>query len=93
VEHRRGGRGDHDRRRHIGQTQPVPAWRITAAQTIDARIAELIDSKAGLADQALDGSEEEVESSADVQHEAEVPAQRGRCAIASSMDRRSASVA
>ena len=41
-----------------------------AAQTIVARIAELIDSKAGLAAQALDGSEEEVRSSADVQHAA-----------------------
>jgi hypothetical protein len=59
-----------DRSHRIGQTQPVTAWRIIAAQTIDARIAELIDSKAGLAAQALDGSEEEVMSSADVQHEA-----------------------
>ena len=40
------------------------------AQTIDARIAELIDSKAGLAARALDGSDEEVGSSADVQLEA-----------------------
>ncbi len=59
-----------DRSHRIGQSQPVTAWRIIAAQTIDARIAELIDSKAGLAAQALDGSEEEVGSSADVQHEA-----------------------
>ncbi|GAA5115276.1 DEAD/DEAH box helicase [Pseudonocardia adelaidensis] len=59
-----------DRSHRIGQTQPVTAWRIIAAQTIDARIAELLDSKAGLAAQALDGSEEEVGSSADVQHEA-----------------------
>jgi hypothetical protein len=59
-----------DRSHRIGQAQPVTAWRIIAAQTIDARIAELIDSKAGLAAQALDGSEEEVGSSADVQHEA-----------------------
>jgi hypothetical protein len=49
--------------------EPVTAWRIVAAQTIDVSIAELIDSKAGLAAQALDGSEEEVASSADVQHE------------------------
>ena len=49
-----------DRSHRIGQTEPVTAWRIIAAQTIDARIAELIDSKAGLAAQALDGSEEEV---------------------------------
>ncbi len=59
-----------DRSHRIGQTEPVTAWRIIAAQTIDARIAELIDSKAGLAAQALDGSDEEVGSSADVQHEA-----------------------
>jgi SNF2-related domain/Helicase conserved C-terminal domain len=59
-----------DRSHRIGQQEPVTAWRIIAAQTIDARIAELIDSKAGLAAQALDGSEDEVASSADVQHEA-----------------------
>jgi hypothetical protein len=59
-----------DRSHRIGQDQPVTAWRIIAAQTIDARIAELIDSKAGLAAQALDGSQEEVGSSADVQLEA-----------------------
>jgi SNF2 domain-containing protein/helicase-like protein len=59
-----------DRSHRIGQDQPVTAWRIIAAQTIDARIAELIDSKAGLAAQALDGSEEEVGSSTDVQLEA-----------------------
>jgi SNF2 family DNA or RNA helicase len=58
-----------DRVHRIGQTEPVTAWRIIAAQTIDARIAELIDSKAGLAARALDGSDEEV-SSADVQLEA-----------------------
>ncbi len=58
-----------DRSHRIGQTMPVTAWRIIAAQTIDARIAELIDSKAGLAARALDGSEEEI-SSADVQLEA-----------------------
>ena len=59
-----------DRSHRIGQTEPVTAWRIIAAQTIDSRIAELIDSKAGLAARALDGSEEEVTSSADVQLEA-----------------------
>ena len=52
-----------DRSHRIGQTEPVTAWRIIAAQTIDARIAELIDSKAGLAARALDGSEDEVSSS------------------------------
>ena len=59
-----------DRSHRIGQSEPVTAWRVIAAQTIDAKIAELIDSKAGLAAQALDGSDEEVGSSADVQHEA-----------------------
>jgi hypothetical protein len=59
-----------DRSHRIGQTEPVTAWRIIAAQTIDSRIAELIDRKAGLAARALDGSDEEVWSSADVQHEA-----------------------
>jgi SNF2 family DNA or RNA helicase len=59
-----------DRIHRIGQDEPVTAWRIIAAQTIDTRIAELIDSKAGLAARALDGSDEEVSSSADVQLEA-----------------------
>jgi hypothetical protein len=59
-----------DRSHRIGQTEPVTAWRIIAAQTIDSRIAELIDRKAGLAARALDGSDEEVWSSADVQQEA-----------------------
>jgi hypothetical protein len=59
-----------DRSHRIGQSMPVTAWRIIAAQTIDARIAELIDSKASLAARALDGSDEEVQSSSDVQLEA-----------------------
>ena len=59
-----------DRVHRIGQDQPVTAWRIIAAQTIDARIAELIDGKAGLAARALDGSDEMVSSSVDVQLEA-----------------------
>jgi len=59
-----------DRIHRIGQEQPVTAWRIIAAQTVDTKIAELIDSKAGLAARALDGSDEEVSSSADVQLEA-----------------------
>ena len=59
-----------DRSHRIGQTEPVTAWRIIAAQTIDSRIAELIDSKAGLAARALDGSDEEISSSSDVQVEA-----------------------
>jgi SNF2-related domain/Helicase conserved C-terminal domain len=59
-----------DRSHRIGQAEPVTAWRIIAAQTIDTRIAELIDSKAGLAARALDGSDEEVSSSADLQLDA-----------------------
>jgi SNF2 family DNA or RNA helicase len=59
-----------DRVHRIGQSDPVTAWRIIAAQTIDTRIAELIDSKAGLAARALDGSDEEVGSSVDIQLEA-----------------------
>jgi len=59
-----------DRVHRIGQREPVTAWRIIAAQTIDAKIAELIDSKAGLAARALDGADEEVSSSSDVRVEA-----------------------
>jgi SNF2 family DNA or RNA helicase len=59
-----------DRVHRIGQDQPVTAWRIIAAQTIDAKVAELIDGKAGLAARALDGSDEDVTSSVDVQLEA-----------------------
>ena len=59
-----------DRSHRIGQPEPVTAWRIIAAQTIDARIAGLIDTKAGLAARALDGSDEEVSSPADVQLDA-----------------------
>jgi SNF2 family DNA or RNA helicase len=59
-----------DRVHRIGQAEPVTAWRIIASQTIDTKIAELIDSKAGLAARALDGSDEEVGSSVDIQLEA-----------------------
>jgi hypothetical protein len=59
-----------DRSHRIGQAEPVTAWRIIAAQTIDARIAGLIDGKAGLAARALDGSGQEASSPADVQLEA-----------------------
>jgi len=58
-----------DRVHRIGQTEPVTAWRIVAAQTIDTRIAELIDSKAGLASLALDGVQEEG-TTADIRVEA-----------------------
>jgi SNF2-related domain/Helicase conserved C-terminal domain len=59
-----------DRSHRIGQSEPVTAWRIIAAQTIDARIAGLIDSKAGLAARALDGSDQDAASPANVQLEA-----------------------
>ena len=59
-----------DRVHRIGQGQPVTAWRIIAAQTIDSKVAELIDSKAGLAARALDGSQGEPTAAADVQLEA-----------------------
>ncbi len=58
-----------DRVHRIGQTEPVIAWRIIAAQTIDARIAELIDAKAGLAARALDGAGEDETATVDVQVE------------------------
>jgi len=59
-----------DRVHRIGQTEPVTAWRIIAAQTIDAKIAELIDSKAGLAARALDGADADTATSSDIQTEA-----------------------
>ncbi|WP_435736920.1 DEAD/DEAH box helicase [Cellulosimicrobium sp. PMB13] len=60
-----------DRVHRIGQDEPVTAWRIIAAQTIDASIAELIDSKSGLAARALDGASDDDSTSAkDVQLEA-----------------------
>jgi hypothetical protein len=58
-----------DRVHRIGQDQPVTAWRIIAAQTIDARVAELIGAKESLAARALDGADVEV-AGADVQLEA-----------------------
>ncbi|MCL3862521.1 DEAD/DEAH box helicase [Actinotalea sp. K2] len=60
-----------DRIHRIGQSEPVTAWRIIAAQTIDSKIAELIDSKSGLAARALDGAgDEDASSSTDVQLDA-----------------------
>jgi SNF2-related domain/Helicase conserved C-terminal domain len=59
-----------DRTHRIGQDEPVTAWRIIAAHTIDARIAELVDSKASLAARALDGSDAEVTAESSVQLEA-----------------------
>jgi hypothetical protein len=48
----------------------VTAWRIIAAHTIDARIAELIGSKQGLAARALDGADEDVSPADSVQQNA-----------------------
>ncbi|WP_250445207.1 C-terminal helicase domain-containing protein, partial [Actinotalea sp. C106] len=59
-----------DRIHRIGQAEPVTAWRVIAAQTIDAKIATLIDSKSGLAARALDGAGEDETSSTDVQLDA-----------------------
>ena len=59
-----------DRVHRIGQGEPVTAWRIIAAQTLDTKIAQLVETKASLAARALDGSDEEVSSSADLQVEA-----------------------
>ncbi|GAB6902091.1 hypothetical protein JCM9957A_51810 [Kineosporia succinea] len=59
-----------DRSHRIGQTEPVTAWRVIAAQTVDARIAGLIDSKAGLAARALDGADVDEADTVDVQVEA-----------------------
>ena len=59
-----------DRIHRIGQDQPVTAWRVIAAQTIDTKVAELLDSKAGLAARALDGADVGPADSADIQLEA-----------------------
>lgn len=56
-----------DRVHRIGQDEPVTAWRIIAAHTIDTKIAELIDSKQGLAQRALDGEAVDPQSSDSVQ--------------------------
>ncbi|MBN9224531.1 MAG: helicase [Microbacterium sp. SCN 70-27] len=56
-----------DRVHRIGQDEPVTAWRIIAAHTIDTKIAELIDSKQGLAARALDGAHLDPTSSDSVQ--------------------------
>ena len=59
-----------DRVHRIGQELPVTAWRIIAAGTIDGRISELIDSKAGLAARALDGEDALEAAAGSVQLEA-----------------------
>ncbi|MDQ1512927.1 MAG: hypothetical protein QOC59_769 [Microbacteriaceae bacterium] len=59
-----------DRTHRIGQDEPVTAWRIIAAHTIDAKIAELVDAKASLAARALDGDDSAVVAETSVQLEA-----------------------
>ena len=59
-----------DRVHRIGQDAPVTAWRIIAAQTLDPRIVELVDSKANLAARALDGADVDPDGAVDVQLEA-----------------------
>ncbi|HWB65743.1 MAG TPA: DEAD/DEAH box helicase [Mycobacteriales bacterium] len=49
-----------DRVHRIGQDRPVTAWRIIAAQTVDARVADLIGTKQSLAARALDAEDVEV---------------------------------
>ncbi|MGN7859789.1 DEAD/DEAH box helicase [Microbacterium sp. 22303] len=56
-----------DRVHRIGQDEPVTAWRIIAAHTLDTKIAELIDQKQGLAARALDGEVVEEGASEPVQ--------------------------
>jgi hypothetical protein len=59
-----------DRVHRIGQELPVTAWRIIAAGTLDGRISELIDAKAGLAARALDGASADESAEGSVQLEA-----------------------
>ncbi len=59
-----------DRVHRIGQSDPVTAWRIIAAQTMETRVADLIGDKAGLAARALDGSDVAVSDSSGLQVDA-----------------------
>ncbi|WP_442855766.1 DEAD/DEAH box helicase [Agrococcus sp. Marseille-P2731] len=61
-----------DRIHRIGQSMPVTVWRILAAQTIDTRIAELLDAKAGLVGRAIDGTTGDEPTSGDLRLEAVV---------------------
>ena len=56
-----------DRVHRIGQDEPVTAWRVIAAHTLDTKIAELIDRKQGLAARALDGEATEESETESVQ--------------------------
>ncbi|WP_033799876.1 DEAD/DEAH box helicase [Tropheryma whipplei] len=46
-----------DRLHRIGQTEPVTAWRILGAGTVDIRMAALVDSKSNDAILSLDGGD------------------------------------
>nr|WP_307864325.1 DEAD/DEAH box helicase [Agrococcus sp. TF02-05] len=59
-----------DRIHRIGQSMPVTVWRILAAQTIDTRIAELLDTKAGMVGRAIDGAVGDEPTSTDLRLEA-----------------------
>lgn len=59
-----------DRIHRIGQSMPVTVWRILAAQTIDTRIAELLDAKAGLVGRAIDGAVGDEPTTGDLRLEA-----------------------
>ncbi|MCH1882565.1 DEAD/DEAH box helicase [Agrococcus sp. ARC_14] len=59
-----------DRIHRIGQNMPVTVWRILAAQTIDTRIAELLDTKASLVGRAIDGTAGDQPTSGDLRLEA-----------------------
>ena len=58
-----------DRVHRIGQDMPVTAWRVIAAQTLDPRIAALVQSKSGLAAKALDGADIDLDDPVDIQTE------------------------
>jgi SWI/SNF-related matrix-associated actin-dependent regulator 1 of chromatin subfamily A len=46
-----------DRTHRIGQTESVTAWYLLAAETIDERIATLLEEKRGVVDSVTDGGE------------------------------------
>lgn len=47
-----------DRVHRIGQDEPVTAWRVIAAATLDERMAEVIGRKAGISLAAVDGGDQ-----------------------------------
>lgn len=58
-----------DRCHRIGQKDAVMAWTLTAPNTIDQRLQELIDNKRAILEEALDPSEAEHLSKASVEDE------------------------